>query len=66
LESQLSPENFRIRTEADDESDGNEFLYDDGQDNEGHMTREDVKRLGYELLNSKLKPKKKKGKKQRK
>ncbi|XP_056009397.1 outer dynein arm-docking complex subunit 3-like [Ostrea edulis] len=65
LESQLSPENFRIRIDPDDGSDDDAFQYDGGQDNEGHLTRDDIKRLGDELLNSKLQPKKKKGRKHR-
>ncbi|XP_022325699.2 outer dynein arm-docking complex subunit 3-like [Crassostrea virginica] len=65
LESQLTPENIRIRMEADDGSDEDEFHFDHDLDNEGHLSREDIKRLGKELLNSKLKPKRKKGRKQR-
>ncbi|XP_062582302.1 outer dynein arm-docking complex subunit 3-like [Saccostrea cucullata] len=65
LESQLSPENIRIRIETDDGSDDDEFRFDHDQDNEGLLSREDIKRLGKELLNSKLKPKRKKGRKQR-
>lgn len=65
LESQLTPENIRIRMEADNGSDEDEFHFDHDLDNEGHLSREDIKRLGKELLNSKLKPKRKKGRKQR-
>lgn len=65
LESQLTPDNVRIRIERDEGSDEDEFRFDHDLDNEGLLTREDIKRLGRELLNSKLKPKRKKGRKQR-
>lgn len=65
LESQLTPDNVRIRVERDEGSDEDEFRFDHDLDNEGLLTREDIKRLGRELLNSKLKPKRKKGRKQR-
>lgn len=65
LESQLTPDNVRIRVERDEGSDEDEFRFDHDLDNEGLLTRDDIKRLGRELLNSKLKPKRKKGRKQR-
>ncbi|OWF39919.1 hypothetical protein KP79_PYT04256 [Mizuhopecten yessoensis] len=63
LESRLPPSNIRIKVDVDDGSDEDDFHFDHDQENEGLLSREDVKRLGQEMLNSKLKPKKKRSKK---
>jgi len=65
LESRLPLENMRIRMDMDDISDEDEFHFDHDQDNDGLLSRDDIKRLGEELVNSKLKPKKKKSRKSR-
>ncbi|KAL5011823.1 hypothetical protein ScPMuIL_010374 [Solemya velum] len=65
LESRLPMENVRIRLDIEDVSDGDGFHLDYDQENEGLLHREDVKRIGRELLDSKLKPKKKKARKAR-
>lgn len=62
LETQQPNDNIRIRIDVDDHSDTDEFHFDHDQDNEGFTSREDIKRQGQEILNSKLKPKKKKRK----
>lgn len=63
LESKLPPDNIRIRIDSDDLSDTDEFHFDHDHENDGFTSREDIKRQGQEILNSKLKPKKKKSKK---
>ncbi|KAJ8321288.1 hypothetical protein KUTeg_001146 [Tegillarca granosa] len=65
LEGKLPPENIRIRIDTDDGSDEDEFHFDHDQDNDGLMSRDDIKKLGTDLMNSKLKTKKKKGRKAR-
>lgn len=47
----------------DEGSDEDEFCFDYDFDNEGLFIREDIKRLGRELLNFKFKFKRKKGRK---
>ncbi|XP_067661818.1 outer dynein arm-docking complex subunit 3-like [Haliotis asinina] len=66
LENRLPAENTRIRLDEEDNSDSDDFTFDHDQDNEGLLTREDVKRLGQEILGTKLKPKKRKSRKTRK
>ncbi|XP_069121379.1 outer dynein arm-docking complex subunit 3-like [Argopecten irradians] len=63
LESRLPPSNIRIKVDVDDGSDEDDFHFDHDQENEGLLSREDIKRLGQEMLNSKLRPKKKRSKK---
>ncbi|KAK3087858.1 hypothetical protein FSP39_011599 [Pinctada imbricata] len=66
LEGRLPQENIRIKVEADDGSDEDDFHFDHDQDNEGLMSREDIKKHGQDLLNAKLKPKRKKSRKTKK
>ncbi|XP_048245535.1 outer dynein arm-docking complex subunit 3-like [Haliotis rufescens] len=66
LENRLPAENTRIRLDEEDNSDSDDFTFDHDQDNEGHLSRDDVKRLGREILGTKLKPKKRKARKSRK
>lgn len=63
LTSKLPPDNIRVCIDTDDLSDTDEFHFDHDQENDGFTSREDIKRQGQEILNSKLKPKKKKTKK---
>ncbi|KAL4218736.1 hypothetical protein ACF0H5_021324 [Mactra antiquata] len=63
LEAKLPPDNIRIKIDTDDHSDSDEFHFDHDQENEGFTSRDDIKRQGQEILNSKLKPKKKKARK---
>ncbi|XP_033732656.1 coiled-coil domain-containing protein 151-like [Pecten maximus] len=63
LESRLPPSNIRIKVDMDDGSDEDDFHFDHDQENEGLLSRDDIKRLGQEMLNSKLRPKKKRSKK---
>lgn len=56
---------MRIKVDADDGSDIDDFHFDHDQDNEGLLSRDDIKRQGTEFLNSRLRPKKKKGRKVR-
>ncbi|XP_076091241.1 outer dynein arm-docking complex subunit 3-like [Mytilus galloprovincialis] len=65
LENKLPADNVRIRLETDDGSDIDDFHFDHDQDNDGLLSRDDIKRQGMDFLNSKLKPKKKKGRKVR-
>lgn len=63
LEARLPPDNIRIRIESDDLSDTDDFHFDHDQENDGFTSREEIKRQGQDILNSKLKPKKKKSRK---
>ncbi|KAL3870815.1 hypothetical protein ACJMK2_038855 [Sinanodonta woodiana] len=63
LESQVPPVYVRVRVTQDDLSETDEIYFDHDQDNEGFTTREDIKLQGQEILNSLVKPKKKKGRK---
>lgn len=62
LEAKLPPDNIRIKTDTDDLSESDEFHFAHDQENEGFTSREEIKRQGREILNSKLKPRKKKKK----
>ncbi|KAK3600989.1 hypothetical protein CHS0354_008099 [Potamilus streckersoni] len=63
LETLVPQENVRVRMILDDLSEADEIYFDHDQDNEGFTTREDIKHQGQEILNSLVKPKKKKGRK---
>ena len=63
LETRLPLDNIRIKIDSDDLSDSDEFHFDHDQENDGFTSRDDIKRQGQEILNSKLKPKKKKTRK---
>ncbi|XP_052789281.1 outer dynein arm-docking complex subunit 3-like [Mya arenaria] len=63
LEAKIPPDNIRIRIDTADDSDEDDFHFDHDQENDGFTSREDIKRQGQDILNSKLKPKKKKARK---
>ncbi|XP_064611176.1 outer dynein arm-docking complex subunit 3-like [Liolophura sinensis] len=64
MESRLPPDNFKVKVVAEDEED-DDYLFDHDIDNEKLLTRDDIKRRGNQLLEAKLKTRKKKGKKGR-
>ncbi|ESO83906.1 hypothetical protein LOTGIDRAFT_236403 [Lottia gigantea] len=66
LELKLPSDNVRVRLDEEDVSDSDDFHFDHDQDNEGYVSREDCKRMGQEILGTKIKPKKRKAKKPKK
>ncbi|CAH1786277.1 unnamed protein product [Owenia fusiformis] len=62
LAERLPTENIRIQVQEHTDANISEFDFDSAEENEDSFTRDDIKKNGQRLLDSKLKPKKKRGK----